>query len=72
MKFLIEKLPRDLARAYRNDRSKEKEMSHHSFFGHDDDIDYEKAEYKEITPEEAIALRKSGKAETIRALIGRT
>ena len=70
MKFLIEKLPRDLAKAYRNDSSRRREMSHHNFFRDDDDIDYEKAEYKEITPEEAIALRKSGKAETIRALIG--
>lgn len=57
-----EKLPKDLARAYNhNGRDLKSRFT--------DKIDYENANYTEITPEEAIEYRRQGKAGNIRAII---
>lgn len=62
---LQEKLPADLAKAYdRNDLYKDR-TSHYKY----NDTDFEKAEYKEITPEEALELKKQGRITDIRAIV---
>lgn len=61
-KKIEEKLPKDLARAYnRQGRDVKSRFT--------DEIDYEKASYTEITPEQAIDYRKQGKVGCIRAII---
>lgn len=60
---LEEKLPADLARAYNRD---DIYKNRSAYLG---DTDYEKAEYKEITPEEAIELKKQGRIADIRAIV---
>lgn len=71
MKFLKEdfnkieeKLPKDLARAYRNDEYKKRNMD-----GKYETTDYEKAEYTEITPEEAIAYKRRGQINNLRIIV---
>lgn len=62
---LQEKLPADLAKVYdRNDLYKDR-TSHYKY----NDTDFEKAEYKEITPEEALELKKQGRITDIRAIV---
>lgn len=61
---LTEKLPKDLAKAYKYSDARPDIKDRRA------EYDYEKAEYKEITPEEAIAARKEGKAGMLRVLIG--
>ena len=60
---LDEKLPKDLARAYNKDSSYKLRTAR------PDDIDYENADYEEITPEKAIELRRQGAVGDIRAII---
>ena len=67
---LTERIPKDLARAYRKDKYKAAAMSHHEprqTWGQD--IDYEKVQYKEITPEEALKYKKMGEITNLRLLI---
>ena len=63
---LTEKIPKDLAKAY-------KKANHYSYANRNTDyinkVDLENSTYTEITPEEALALKKDGKLNTIRALI---
>lgn len=67
--ILDEKLPKDLGRVYR--RLNGEGQRRVGFSGDDrrqSEIDYEKAEYKEITPEEAIQARKDGRIQDLRIL----
>ena len=67
--ILNEKLPKDLAKIYRR---LDREGQHRVGFSGDDrrqsEVDYEKAEYKEITPEEAIQARKDGRIQDLRII----
>lgn len=81
MKFILEeekldeKLPKDLAKAY--NRSDFSRFSDRDYRKHDrvgnwydkTDVDYEAAEYNEITPEQATEIAKSGRVDTLRFLI---
>lgn len=62
---LEEKLPSDLAKAYDRNNLYKNRSGRYSF----NDTDYEKAEYREITPEEAAELRKQGRIADIRAIV---
>lgn len=61
---LDEKLPKDLARAYNRDDSYRRRSDRNG-----DSVDYENADYEEITPEKAIELRRQGAVGDIRAII---
>ena len=66
VEILNEKVPKDLAKAYK--------ASDNVQWGHRDGdfinkIDYENSEYTEITPEQALALKKQGKLAQLRALV---
>lgn len=61
---LTEKLPKDLAKAYKYSNARPDIQDRRA------EYDYEKAEYTEITPEEAMKAKKEGKAGMLRVLIG--
>ena len=64
--ILDEKLPKDLAQAYRR-----ADKYRVNFTGDDrrqSEVDYEKANYEEITPEQALQARKDGRIQDLRIL----
>ena len=66
VEILNEKVPKDLAKAYK--------ASNNTQWAHRDGdyinkIDFENSEYTEITPEQALALKKQGKLAQLRALV---
>ena len=66
VEVLTEKIPKDLAKAYRD-------ANHWSYANRNSDftnkIDLENSTYTEISPEEALELKKDGKLNTVRALV---
>lgn len=66
VEVLTEKIPKDLAKAY-------KDANHWSYTHRDSDfankVDLENSTYTEISPEQALELKKEGKLNSVRALV---
>lgn len=69
-KIVTEKIPKDLAKAYRDsDYTSRTFSSVRDSSYRDYTIDYNNAHYETITPEEAIAIRKSGDITKLRVIV---
>lgn len=66
VEVLNEKVPKDLAKAY---KASDRAEWHHRDGDYLNKVDYENSEYTEITPEQALALKKQGELAQLRALV---
>lgn len=63
---LQERIPKDLARAYDKSRVHSYATRNYDSMGK---VDFENSEYTEITPEQALAMKKEGTLSTVKALV---